>query len=188
VSDDVGAWRRLRRAELIARRAAVDDATRAAWSERAEARLLALLRGLAPGTLGFYWPIRGEFDARGAVTALLAEGWRAALPVIERPKAPMIFRAWTPEADMIPGLFGIPVPEADDEVRPDIVLAPLVGFDAAKYRLGYGGGYFDRTLAAMRPRPFAVGIGFEIARLDSVRPQPFDLPMDCIVTDEAVLR
>jgi 5-formyltetrahydrofolate cyclo-ligase len=68
-----------------------------------------------------------------------------------------------------------------------MVLAPLVGFDGTSYRLGYGGGYFDRTLAALTPRPFAIGVGFEIQRLETVYPQPFDIPMDLIVT-EAGLR
>jgi 5-formyltetrahydrofolate cyclo-ligase len=66
------------------------------------------------------------------------------------------------------------------------VLAPLVGFDAAKYRLGYGGGYFDRTLAVLQPRPFAIGIGFQFTRLATVHPQPHDLAMDAIVTEAGV--
>jgi 5-formyltetrahydrofolate cyclo-ligase len=183
VTEDVAAWRRERRAELIARRAAIGEAARTAWSAALERHLLTLLRGLEPGALGIYWPVRGEFDARPAVGMLLGEGWRAALPVIETANAPMAFRGWTPDAEMVAGRYGIPVPLGGPPLVPTVLLAPLVGFDDAKFRLGYGGGYFDRTLAALTPRPVAVGVGFELGRLPSVRPQPYDLPMDRIVTE-----
>jgi 5,10-methenyltetrahydrofolate synthetase len=78
------------------------------------------------------------------------------------------------------------VPEKRDVVVPQIVLAPLVGFDGACYRLGYGGGYFDRTLAALSPRPFAIGVGFEAQRLATIYPQSFDMPMDVIVTEAGI--
>ena len=84
---------------------------------------------------------------------------------------------------MASGVYDIPVPEARNVVRPDVVLAPLVGFDAENYRLGYGGGYFDRTLAALAPRPVAIGVGFEVQHLDSVYPRPHDIPMEVIVTE-----
>jgi 5-formyltetrahydrofolate cyclo-ligase len=95
----------------------------------------------------------------------------------------MVFRAWSPECAMSEGLYGIPVPQGTDEVRPDLVLLPLVGFDAARFRLGYGGGYYDRTLAGLAPRPRTIGIGFELARLATVHPQPHDIALDAIVTE-----
>jgi 5-formyltetrahydrofolate cyclo-ligase len=84
------------------------------------------------------------------------------------------------------GVYDIPFPKARDILLPDLVLAPPVGFDAARYRLGYGGGYFDRTLAVLQPRPFAIGVGFELGRLTTVYPQPHDLAMDAIVTEVGV--
>ncbi len=81
------------------------------------------------------------------------------------------------------GFWNILTPERRDVLRPDLVLAPLVGFDRANYRLGYGGGYFDRTLAALDPRPFAVGVGFSLGRLETIDPQPHDIPMNAIITE-----
>jgi 5,10-methenyltetrahydrofolate synthetase len=97
------------------------------------------------------------------------------------------YRAWRPGENLVSGVWDIPVPEKREIIIPAMVLAPLVGFDGTSYRLGYGGGYFDRTLAALTPRPFAIGVGFEIQRLETIYPQPFDIPMDLIVT-EAGLR
>ena len=97
--------------------------------------------------------------------------------------SPLEFREWTPHSEMIEDRYGIHVPARGDVLRPDAILMPLNGFDGAGYRLGYGGGYFDRSLAGMNPRPLAIGVGFELARLDSIRPQAHDLPMDFIVTE-----
>ena len=82
----------------------------------------------------------------------------------------------------------IPAPADGPSVTPDVLLVPLVGFDAGGYRLGYGGGYYDRSLAARTPRPLAIGIGFEISRLATIHPQPHDIPMDAIVTERGMLR
>ena len=97
--------------------------------------------------------------------------------------SPLEFREWTPHSEMIEDRYGIHIPARRDVLRPDAILMPLNGFDGAGYRLGYGGGYFDRSLAGMNPRPLAIGVGFELARLDSIRPQAHDLPMDFIVTE-----
>jgi 5-formyltetrahydrofolate cyclo-ligase len=89
---------------------------------------------------------------------------------------------------MAPGIWDIPVPAEGEPVQPDAVLAPLVGFDGLGYRLGYGGGYYDRTLAAMDGPLLAIGVGFELAQLDTIHPQPHDVPMSAIVTERRVLR
>jgi len=90
---------------------------------------------------------------------------------------------------MRPGIWDIPVPDEGDWVRPEVLLVPLLGFDLQGYRLGYGGGYYDRTLAAAMPSPpLAIGIGFEIGRLETIHPQPHDVPMDLIVTERQVFR
>lgn len=184
--EDVAAWRRARRAELRARREAISDADRRLWSAAIAANLGRLLGERAPCLLGIYWPIAGEFDAREFAAALLGFGWRLALPVTKKGEA-LEYRQWTPGAALIAGLWNIPVPRDGAVVAPDIVLAPLVGFDAKKFRLGNGGGYFDRTLA-LDPRPQAIGVGFEQGRLATIHPQPFDVPMDAIVTEAGIYR
>ena len=101
--------------------------------------------------------------------------------------APLVFRRWTPETRMVRGDWNIPVPPPEAEaLTPDITLAPVMGWDGACYRLGYGGGYFDRTLAALSPRPFTIGIGFQSARLATIYPQPHDIPLDVIVTEAGI--
>jgi 5-formyltetrahydrofolate cyclo-ligase len=86
------------------------------------------------------------------------------------------------------GCLEIPVSAEGESLSPTVLLAPLVGFDACGYRLGYGGGYYDRTLAAATPRPMAIGVGFEASRLETIHPQPHDIPMDLIVTGQGILR
>jgi 5-formyltetrahydrofolate cyclo-ligase len=185
---DVAAWRRERRRELIARRQQVAPAQRHVWNAALDRNLRAVLTSRAPALISFYWPFRGEFDARPLITDLLACGWPTALPVVVQKQGPLEFRLWTPGAPMVDGVWNIPVPRDGDVVTPDIVLGPLVGFDENRYRLGYGGGYFDRTLAALAPRPLAIGIGYEFSRLDTIHPQPFDQRFDIIVTEAAVRR
>ena len=87
---------------------------------------------------------------------------------------------------MTRGVWNIPIPAGDESVEPDVLIAPLVGFDPAGYRLGYGGGYYDRTIASRTAKPFVIGIGFEIARLSTIYPQSHDIPMDVIVTDRGI--
>jgi 5-formyltetrahydrofolate cyclo-ligase len=182
----IQAWRKVERARLIEHRMATPLAERRAWSAVIEQHLERMVDQRAVRTIGFYWPFKAEFDPRPLVRRLLANGGQAALPVVLAPKTPMEFRLWDPDAEMAVGVYDIPYPAARNVVVPDLVLAPLVGFDAAKYRLGYGGGYFDRTLAVLEPRPFAVGVGFEFARLDTVFPQAHDLPMDAVVTEAGI--
>jgi 5-formyltetrahydrofolate cyclo-ligase len=185
--EDVATWRRARRTELIARRMAIPVQQRAAWSAAIADHLVAALAKMPPGVLGFYWPIRGEFDPRKTVMSLLEREWRAALPVVVGKDIPLEYRDWTPDSVMERGALGIMVPREGAPVLPDVVLAPLVGYDGDRYRLGNGGGYFDRTLADLDPPPLAIGIGFTLCRIDSIRPQPHDKPMDMIVTEEGVL-
>ncbi|HZS85063.1 MAG TPA: 5-formyltetrahydrofolate cyclo-ligase [Stellaceae bacterium] len=183
---EVRTWRRAERARLIERRTATPLAERRAWSQALESHLERLIAARAPRRIGFYWPFKAEFDPRPLISRLLAEGREAALPAVLAPKTAMEFRRWTPDSAMESGVYDIPVPKARDILLPDLVLAPLVGFDAARYRLGYGGGYFDRTLAALTPRPAAIGVGFELGRLETVFPQPHDIPMTAIVTERGV--
>jgi 5-formyltetrahydrofolate cyclo-ligase len=180
------AGRKAERRRLIAARLAMPDAVRATASARIEA---ALVSRFPPGSLAIlagYWPIQGEFDPLPYLRRVIEAGAQVALPVAARPVAPMTFRLWTPHSAMTPGLWDIPHPVDGAEVVPTALLIPLVGFDAAGHRLGNGGGYYDRTLAALEPRPLAIGVGFEISRVASISPLPHDQPMDAIVTEASI--
>ncbi len=180
------AWRRALRRDMVARRAALTDAEHADRSARMVAHLRAVLP--LPNIVAFCWPIKHEPDVRAIVEHWVENGARAALPVVVEEAAPLAFRAWTDDTELGPDRYGIPTPASGDWLVPDMILLPLNGFDSAGYRLGYGGGFFDRTLAAMLPRPLAVGVGFEINRLESIRPEAHDQRLDWIVTETGAFR
>jgi 5-formyltetrahydrofolate cyclo-ligase len=184
--DEIRRWRKAERARLIAERMALRGEPRARHNAAITRSLEPLL---SPEMLiGFYWPIRGEYDARKLVTGLLDRGARAAMPVVVQKGAPLIFRPWHPDVRMENGFWDIPVPAEGEPVIPTTLLVPLVGFDEKGYRLGYGGGYYDRTLASFPTRPLAIGVGYEFARLETIHPQSHDIPMSLIVTEGRVLR
>jgi 5-formyltetrahydrofolate cyclo-ligase len=139
-------------------------------------------RGHLP-ILGIYWPFRGEIDVRELAHRHIEAGGVVALPVVVEKNASVEFWRWRPEVPMTRGLFNIPIPGEHVAVTPDVLIVPLVGFDRAGYRLGYGGGYYDRTLAASQPRPRTIAIAFAEAELETIYPQPHDIPMSLIVTD-----
>src|SRR5271170_1987347 len=181
-------WRRSERQRLLALRTGAAPVLSREWGRQIEARLQTVLAERSGITLGVYWPFKAEFDPRPLVNRLIAEGFAAALPVVVDKKGPLEYRSWRPGDPLIDGVWGIPIPEKHEITLPQVVLAPLVGFDQQCYRLGYGGGYFDRTLAALAPRPLAIGIGFAIQLLETIHPQPFDVPMDLIVTEVCLRR
>ena len=188
VPPDLAAWRAAERARLLALREALDPALRREQDERITAALLRILQEGPARILGIYWPMKGEFDPRVAALRLRETGARVALPVVLRKAQPLEYREWWPGAATTPGVFGLPVPQDTPVVVPDLVLAPPVGFDEEGYRLGYGGGYFDRTLAFLQPRPMAIAVARETARIPTIHPQPWDVPMDWVVTETAVYR
>ncbi len=138
--------------------------------------------------IGLYWPYKRDVSLFPLANRILAAGGTVALPVMAAKGTPLQFRAWKPGDPLASGACDIPYPRDGHTVLPDVVLAALVGFDGAAYRLGYGGGGYDRTLAASEPRPRAIGVGFELMRLPTIRPLPHDIPMDVIVTEAGVFR
>jgi 5-formyltetrahydrofolate cyclo-ligase len=184
---DVKAWRRAERERLIAARMAMPPAARREAGDII-ARLVDDIIAKRTGILGIYWPFRAEFDPRPLVERLVTAGRAVALPVVVDKRGPLEYRAWSPGEPLIAGVWDIPIPEKPEVVVPSAVLAPVVGFDRAGYRLGYGGGYFDRTLGSLDPRPYAIGVGFEMQRIETIYPQDFDVPMDVVVTEAGALR
>jgi 5-formyltetrahydrofolate cyclo-ligase len=185
---DVARWRRAERARLDAERRAQPVAARAeveaALARGLEALLVRRLGDLRGRVIAGYWPIRGEPDLRPWLQALRERGAVIALPVIETRNAPLAFRRWDAGARLVRGHWNIPEPPPEAErVDPDLALAPCLGWDAQGYRLGHGGGYFDRTLAARTPRPLAIGIALQAARLATIYPQPHDIRLDAILTE-----
>ena len=187
-ADDIVQCRnRLRRKALEARQS-LSAAQRQDLEQQLIVHLDKVVAELAPRSLGFCWPYRAEPDLRVWMQAWLArdEHRIAALPVVLEKHAAMHFRRWIPGAAMVLDRHGIPHPAAAAEVKPEVVLVPLNAFDAAGYRLGYGGGYFDRTLAQLDT--VAVGVGFELGRAPSTWPQSHDQPMQWIVTEAGAAR
>jgi 5-formyltetrahydrofolate cyclo-ligase len=187
-SAEVRVWRRSERQRLLTLRIGTPPGERRAWGQQIEARLRVLLQERPRIIFGVYWPFQAEFDPRPLIDWLIAAGSAVALPAVVDKKGPLEYRAWRPGEKLVDGVWDIPIPERRRIVVPQAVLAPLVGFDRDCYRLGYGGGYFDRTLAALMPRPWAIGVGFELSRLETIYPQDFDIPMDLIVTESSVRR
>jgi len=183
------AWRKMLRRELLARRQAVPADRLDAWRTVMDRHLQYGFPGLAKGVVAFCWPIRNEYDARFLVRHLRELGAKAALPVVVAPKAPLIFREWYPGVKMAVGSLDIPYPTASAEVVPDIVLLPMNGFDKQGYRLGYGAGFFDRTLEVLQDKkPLVIGVTFEIGAIDTIHPQPWDIPVDYVVTERGVYK
>jgi len=167
---------------------------RANMPERAErARVLAnrtrrWLNTMPTSRLAFYWPVRGECDLTAVITEWLSADPKrcAALPVIEADA--LNFLTWTPTTPMVQGPYGIAIPpHTATPLAPQVLLVPCVGVDQNRYRLGYGGGYYDRTLARLNPRPVMVGICFDCGRVKNLAPQPHDIRMDLVITESGVL-
>lgn len=185
---DVARWRKASREHLIGQRMRLSAERRDMLDRSVMARLRDELGELHGRTVSIFWPFKGESDPRALVVEIIAGGGACALPVVVEKAHPLAFHRWAPGEKLERGVWNIPVPAVADPCIPDIVLAPVVGFDALCFRLGYGGGYFDRTLAAMPAKPRVIGIGYEQARLSSIFPQPHDIPMDTIVTEADTYR
>ena len=173
------------------------------------------LVGRPDTVIGAYWPIKGEFDPLPALyrwqeDALLAPslgGWpvsadapamagdslakqlprKIGLPVVNKETRTLSFHAWYPGCPMAEDAYGIPKPKDTEEVVPTLLLVPCVGWGPGGYRLGYGGGFYDRTLATLQPKPFTVGLGYTHGFLDELEPEEHDEPLDAILNDNGVV-
>ena len=186
--DEIRQWRRATRAELLSRRLAVPRDEKSRIRSIGRDLIDAQFPELRNACISFYWPFKGEIDLRHLVRDFLALGAEAALPVVVEKQQPLEFWAWHPHMKLQRGIWNIPVPAERNTVRPTALLVPLLGFDAAGYRLGYGGGYYDRTLAFLDPKPLTIGVGYELGRLETIYPQPHDIPLDAIVTETGCVR
>ena len=186
--DELKRWRSAERTRLIAAREALDREMLETLRERIDRHILDGFPTLARGVLAFCWPIRGEYDARHLARTLRERGALTALPAIVAKDKPLAFREWHPGVELALGPLDIPYPAASPEVLPDHVLLPMNGWDESGYRLGYGAGYFDRTLAALQRRPLVIGVTYELARLPTIHPQSWDIPMDWVVTERGRYR
>lgn len=137
-----------------------------------------------------YLPIRDEIDPRPAMQALHAAGHLVCVPLVTGRAQPLAFCAWSPGVALTRGPFGVDFPEGTAPVVPDLLLVPLLAFDAAGYRLGYGGGYYDRTLARLRARgPVrAIGLAYAGQEVARVPVEPTDARLDAVVTEQGVRR
>ena len=180
------AWRKQQRAQLLALRSAASAQDRAAWSASIHAFLIYALDLQAPCVLGLCWPYRQEFDARPLAAHLRARGVRSALPVVRGPGLPLAFHHWWPGVAMDKGVYDIAVPRDTEALLPDVLLVPPVGIDALGYRLGYGGGYFDRTLVTLARKPVCIATAFDLSRIESLEPQAHDVRMDFVVSETGI--
>ncbi|HDR29540.1 5-formyltetrahydrofolate cyclo-ligase [Rhodovulum sp.] len=174
------------RAEALARRAAAHDAARGAM---AVARLLSVLAPELGRPASGYVPMRDEIDPLPAMAALAALG-PVGVPVIVAGGAALVFHRWTPGCPMRPGPFGAAVPVEGQEMRPELLIVPLLAFDRSGARLGYGGGFYDRTLARLRADGPVLAVGFAYAAQEvaHVPVEPTDQHLDVIVTEAEAIR
>jgi 5-formyltetrahydrofolate cyclo-ligase len=181
--DGVRSWRNEQRRRLKALRGDISEHEQAKLSEQIRQNLA---RELQPDSrcLAFYWPLPGEPDLRPMICAHIRKGGHAAIAVIARKNQSLEFWHWDKSTVMEKGgVWDIPTPMERRVVAPDVILVPLVGFDKDGHRLGNGGGYYDRTLAALVPKPLCIGIGNEAGAIETIYPQQHDVPMDAIVTE-----
>ncbi|WP_035522575.1 5-formyltetrahydrofolate cyclo-ligase, partial [Hoeflea sp. BAL378] len=150
-------------------------------------RLDEVLGEVSGRVIAAYWPIRGEINLRPWMTAASARGAHVCLPVVVEKNQPVEFHRWTPESAMAKGFWNIPVPAAADPLVPEVVIVPLLGVDDQGYRLGNGGGYYDRTLARLAGDVLAIGVGQPFARMRTIFPMPWDIPMDKVILGDGSL-
>jgi 5,10-methenyltetrahydrofolate synthetase len=181
---DVARFRKAERERLYAERRNLPSGRRAELTARICRDLDRVLGEISGQRVAVYWPIRGEPDLRNWMTKAHERGAATALPVVIERAAPLEFHEWSPRCKMTRGDWNIPIPADRMPLSPDIVISPLVGVDEAGYRLGNGGGYYDRTLATLNPKPIVIGVGFGFCRMKTIYPMPWDIAMDRVVLSD----
>ena len=187
LTDAQRTWRREQRTRLLEQRRLMPSAERRSLGDLVIANIDRIVEARDVKVLGIYWPIKREIDLL-AWAASVAERRPVALalPVVTTPKAPLDYCVWRKGDPMTRGFWDIPVPAEQVPASPDVVIAPLVGFCGC-WRLGYGGGYFARTLAAGPVRPFAIGIGFESSETPDFTPATHDISMNSNATERRII-
>ena len=183
---DTAKWRAAERQRLIAERLALSQDERQSASGLIAKGLDQLVPDVSGKAISLYWPFRGEPDLREWMADVTPRGGTCLLPLVAGKGQPLVFRAWKAGDKLERGVWNIPYPAEGPEIIPDIVIAPLVGFDPAFYRLGYGGGYYDRTLAAHPGTPLVIGVGYQQQAIATIHPQAHDIPMQAIVTEREI--
>jgi len=178
---DVSVFRKAERTRLYAARQKVSLEDRKDMAVRISASLTDFLGDVTGRSIAVYWPIRGELNLRPFMVEASERGAQICLPVVIEKNQPVEFHRWTPDSAMAKGVWNIPVPANPEPVVPDVVIVPLLGVDGQGYRLGNGGGYYDRTLARLPGDLLTIGVGQPIARMKSIFPMPWDIPMKKIV-------
>lgn len=173
------------RRKLLADRQAIPPEVRKQWDTQIMSRLICWWESHRLQTLGIYWPIRGEPDLRDAYKELASRSVQLALPVVVSKDAPLRFIGWKPGDAMLEDAFGVAIPASGIEVIPAALLIPCVGFNKLYFRLGYGGGFYDRTLE-LSPRPLTVGVGYSqgFAAFDA---DSHDVALDAVITETSAI-
>ncbi|MDF1609582.1 5-formyltetrahydrofolate cyclo-ligase [Hoeflea sp. YIM 152468] len=178
---DVSVFRKAERTRLYAARQKLPLEDRSAIAASIAAQLSGILDPLTGRTIAVYWPIRGELNLRPFMVDASQRGARICLPVVVEKNQPVEFHLWTPDGAMKRGIWNIPVPAKAEAVEPDVVIVPLLGVDENGYRLGNGGGYYDRTLARLPGDLLTIGVGQPFARMKTIFPMPWDIAMKMVV-------
>lgn len=191
-TDAAQAKKRLRQA-LIEQRLSMPDRLQRVAALQQVMRIW--LVGRPDTAIGAYWPIKGEFDPLPALHRWKEDGEllddrqmrRIGLPVVDKVHKTLVFHAWYPGCPMEEDAYGIPKPKDTEVIVPTLLFVPCVGYGPGGYRLGYGGGFYDRTLATLQPKPFTVGLGYGPGFIDDLQAEPHDVPLDAILNDLGVV-
>ena len=175
--------------------ARLDMPDRLARAELLQRVMRIWLVGRPDVVIGAYWPIKGEFDPLPALHRWKEDGElqgqpqrrRIGLPVVDKGNGTLTFHAWYPGCPMEEDAYAIPKPKDTEVIVPTLLFVPCVGYGPGGFRLGYGGGFYDRTLAALQPRPFTVGLGFTNGFVEDLEPEAHDVPLDAILNDNGVV-
>lgn len=181
-------WRKRERERLITQRLALSPTARQHKTQLITGGLDDVLGTVQDRTISVYWPFRGEPNLIQWVRSSITRGACVAFPVVVEKGKPLLFKSWIPGEPLGTGMWDLPVPIQGTDVTPSIMIIPLVGFDDRLFRLGYGGGYFDRTLATFKPQPQTIGVGFAMCRIPTIYPQSYDIPMDVVITESEIYR